>query len=403
MSHQDNGHSHRARKVIPGGITRSTVYVPPHPPYAERGEGAIVTDQRGYQVIDCNNNYTSLIHGHANQNILDAAFSAAQSGTAFGLPTVYEIELAETLTCRTGIPKWRFCNSGTEAVMMLVRGLRAATGRDMIVRFDGSYHGTADTVTAPGSSGVPEGTSDTVLALPQGDLRAVRTAFERYGDRIAGVLIDLMPNRAGLLPADPEYVRELRQLTRENGALLAVDEVITFRLTIGGLHGEYDLDPDLISLGKIIGGGFPVGAVGGRDDLMAAFDPRTVDAVSWGGTFSANPVTMAAGAAALRQYGNDEIARLNGAGDSLRTRILDAGIAVNGSGSLLRLFATDVAALWWALYERGVLVGTNGLIALSTAMADEHLVRIEDAILDVASGRPELLSQAPREPAENRP
>ncbi|MEU0508029.1 MULTISPECIES: aspartate aminotransferase family protein [Amycolatopsis] len=368
----------RARRVLPGGNTRTTLFVPPHPPYAVRGEGAIVTDHTGHQVVDCNNNYTSLIHGHAHPDVLDAAFDAARGGTAFGLPTASEVALAEHLRDRTGIEQWRFCNSGTEAVLMLLRAARAHTGRELIVRFEGSYHGTGDAVVSSGAPGVVPGS---VLVLPQNDLPALRAAMRDHGDRVAAVLIDLMPNRAGLTPADPAYVAELQALTRQYGALLAVDEVITFRLHEGGLHQRYDIRPDLVSVGKVVGGGFPVGAIGGRAEVLSPFDPQTPDGVSWGGTFSANPVTMAAGLTALRLFGPAEIAELNRHGDELRGRLHDAGVAVRGSGSLLRLMAADTTKLWWSLYERGVLAGTNGLLALSTAMTPAHLDHVADAVI----------------------
>ncbi|KAA9160198.1 aminotransferase class III-fold pyridoxal phosphate-dependent enzyme [Amycolatopsis acidicola] len=373
----------RARRVLPGGNTRTTLFVPPNPPYAVRGEGAIVTDHTGHRVIDCNNNYTSLIHGHAHPEILDAATEAARSGTAFGLPTRSEVALAEHLRERTGIEQWRFCNSGSEAVLMLLRAARARTGRDLIVRFDGSYHGTGDAVVSPEAPGV---VSESVLVLPQNDLEAVRKTLRAHGERVAAVLIDLMPNRAGLTPADPAYVAELRDLTRKYGALLAVDEVITFRLHEGGLHQRYGIRPDLVSVGKIIGGGFPVGAVGGSAEVLSPFDPRTPGPVSWGGTFSANPVTMAAGLTALNLFGTKEIADLNHRGDELRKRLREGGVPVNGSGSLLRLITPDTTKLWWALYERGVLTGTNGLLALSTPMTPDDVEQVAEAVLTTLGG-----------------
>lgn len=372
----------RARRVLPGGTTRTTLFVPPHPPYAVRGEGAILTDHTGHDVIDCNNNYTSLIHGHAHPEVLQAATEAAQSGTAFGLPTLSEVALAEHLRERTGIEQWRFCNSGTEAVLMLLRAARAYTGRDIIVRFEGSYHGTGDAVVSPTAPGVARSVTDSVLVLPQNDLEALSTTMRKHGDRIAAVLIDLMPNRAGLNPADPDYVTELRVLTHQYGALLAVDEVITFRLHEGGLHQKYNFQPDLISVGKTIGGGFPVGAIGGSAEILSPFVPQTPGTVSWGGTFSANPVTMAAGITALRLFGSREIAELNPRGDQLRSQLRAAGIRVNGMGSLLRLMTPDPTKLWWNLYRRGVLCSTNGLLALSTAMTPTHLDRIAEAVID---------------------
>jgi glutamate-1-semialdehyde 2,1-aminomutase len=384
MPRSDERLYQRAVEVMPGGNTRSTVFVAPHPPYAARGKGAEVTDVDGHVVIDCNNNYTALIHGHADPEILDAAREVAADGTAFGLPTRYEVEMAETLMQRTdGISQWRFCNSGTEAVMMLIRAARAYTGRDIIVRFEGSYHGTYDAVVSARAKGVAGALQDTVIEVAQGDIDAVEQALIQHAGRVAAVLIDLMPNRAGLMPARTQDVDRLVALTREHDVLLAVDEVITFRLEHGGLHTRYGFVPDLISLGKVIGGGFPVGAVGGRTEVLSSFSPLTDGPVAWGGTFSANPVTMAAGLVALRRYSPSAVTALNNRGDALRARLNDHGVAANGSGSLIRLITADAQTTWWRLYEAGVLAGTNGLLALSTAMTDEHLAAIGDAAIAV--------------------
>lgn len=363
----------RAVEVMPGGNTRSTLFVRPHPPYAVVGEGPYVIDSSGHRTIDCNNNYTALIHGHADPEILAAAMNAAAKGTAFGLPTAYEVEMAEMLSARVGLPHWRFCNSGTEAVMMAIRGARAHTGRDVIVRFDGSYHGTYDGVVASDARGVPGSAADSSIVLPQNDVGALEDAMWEYGDRVAAILLDLMPNRAGLRPVSREFAEAARTLSTAHGALLAVDEVITFRLGVGGFHERYGISPDVVSLGKVIGGGFPVGAVGGRDDVLDAFKPLGEGAVGWGGTFSANPVTMAAGLAALRRFAEPEVAELNSKGDRLRRQLVDAGLTVNGHGSLLRVMVDDTAAMWWRCYEAGVLAGTNGLLALSTAMTDDDV------------------------------
>jgi glutamate-1-semialdehyde 2,1-aminomutase len=374
----------RAVEVMPGGNTRSTLFVAPHPPYAVRGEGPYVTDADGHRTVDCNNNYTALIHGHADPEILAAAATAAANGTAFGLPTAYEVEMAEVLSARMGLPQWRFCNSGTEAVMMLLRGARAHTGRDVVVRFDGSYHGTYDGVVSTDAPGVPASVADGSIVLPQNDVAALEETMERHGDRVAAILLDLMPNRAGLRPVSREFAQAARASSTAHGALLAVDEVITFRLGVGGLHQSYGISPDLVSLGKVIGGGFPVGAVGGRADVLGAFSPLGHGPVGWGGTFSANPVTMAAGLVALRRFTEVDVTRLNAQGARLRSHLVEAGLSVNGYGSLLRVMVEDTTATWWRLYEAGVLAGTNGLLALSTAMTDDVVdvvgVRVVDAL-----------------------
>ena len=196
---------HRAQAVMTRGNTRSTVFVAPAPPYAVKGRGCLVTDQFGHEVIDCNNNYTSLIHGHAHPQVHEAVVELLANGTAFGMPTESEIGLAEILSARTGHERWRFSNSGTEAVMTAIRAARAYTRRDVILRFQGSYHGTSDAVVDAGAPGVPASVQSDVVVIPQGDVTAFDQAIERVGERLAAVLIDLMPNRAGLIPVGPGH------------------------------------------------------------------------------------------------------------------------------------------------------------------------------------------------------
>lgn len=364
----------RAAEVMPRGNTRTTLFVAPAPPYAVRGFDCWVEDQTGHTVLDCNNNYTALVHGHAPTRVVESAITQACKGTAFGLPTVHEITLAEHLAHRTGLPKWRFSNSGTEAVMTAIRAARAYTGRHLIVRFEGSYHGTYDAVVAKTAPGVSKAAATDNFALPQGDWASFNELMDRRGDEVAAVVIDLMPNRTGLMPADPDFVRHVRERTARAGALLHIDEVITFRLAQGGLHKPYDIAPDLITVGKVIGGGFPIGAVGGADAVMAVFDPLAANPVGWGGTFSANPISMVAGLTALEDFGTAEIDRLNELGERLRTGLMASGIKVSGMGSLVRIREdVDPAALWWELYGAGVLAGTNGLLALSTPMEEQHV------------------------------
>ncbi|HXC23287.1 MAG TPA: aminotransferase class III-fold pyridoxal phosphate-dependent enzyme [Solirubrobacteraceae bacterium] len=359
----------RALHSLPGGNARSTLFVAPHPPYAARGEGCEIVDVDGHRTIDLQNNYTALVHGHAFPPVLRAATAALEEGSAFGLPTLSEIELAECLAARTGwAQSWRFANSGTEAVMMAVRAARAATGRDGLLRFANCYHGSWDAVVRRGSHGVPAVAQRDVLTLELGDEGAFLAALDEHDGRIAAVLLDLMPNRAGLQPLDPSFVQLVRAQTQRRGIALVLDEVITFRLAPGGLHSLYGIEGDLIALGKMIGGGFPVGAVGGLGAFMDVFDPRRPDAVAHGGTFSANPVTMRAGLAALGAFELAEIERINALGERLRAGLRARGWSVSGQGSLLQIHAQDPTALWWRLYEVGVLTAGNGLMCISTPM-----------------------------------
>jgi glutamate-1-semialdehyde 2,1-aminomutase len=349
-----------------------------------RGDACWVEDQAGHRVLDCNNNYTSLIHGHCPPNIVAATNRQLALGTAFGLPTSTEVLLAEHLAERTRIPSWRFYNSGTEAVMSAIRGARAHTGRDVILRFEGSYHGTYDAVVDAGSPGIADAIAQTSLPLPQGDLGAFDREMNERGNEVAAVILDLMPNRAGLVPANEHFVRHVREATKTRGVLLIVDEVITFRLAEEGLQAKYGADPDLVTVGKTIGGGFPIGGVGGRPEVMEQFNPRRVGAVSWGGTFSANPMSMVAGVEALTHFGGPEIARLNDLGDGLRKQLEAAGVKVAGLGSLIRLREhVDPAELWWGLYGRGILAGTNGLLSLSTPMGDSEVDRIFSVVTEL--------------------
>ena len=376
----------RARAVMPAGSTRTTVFVPPIPPFAISGNGPWVVDQLGHRVLDCNNNYTALIHGHAHARVRDAVKGVVDTGSAFGLPTSSEVALAEHLADRSGIHRWRFSNSGTEAVMTAIRGARAYTGRDLILRFEGSYHGTADAVVDPGAPGIPASVAAASVVVAQGDQAGFDAAMARHGEQIAAVIIDLMPNRAGLISADRGFVEHVRAETLARGVLMIVDEVITFRLGRGGLHSQYGIHPDLVTLGKVIGGGFPVGAVGGSDDVMGVFDPLRHRNVGWGGTFSANPVSMTAGLVALEDFDGDQIEVLNARGTELRAQLRAYGVAVSGYGSLSQIReAVDLKVLWWEMYRAGVLAGTNGLLALSTPMRDEDIDTIARAVSGAVS------------------
>src|SRR3954469_2723525 len=281
----------RALASLPGGNTRTTVYMKPYPIYAARGKGCRVWDLDGNEYIDCINNFTALIHGHAHPALVQAAKQQLALGSAFGLPTESEVELAELLASRLpAVDQVRFCNSGTEAVMMALKAARAFTGRPKIAKCEGAYHGSYDYAevsldptpeawgrNAPVSVAYAKGTPDNVLAdvitIPFNDAEAAVSLIREHGAELACVLVDPMPNRAGLVPADGAYLEALRAVTREIGALLIFDEVIAFRLGYHGAQGLWGIDPDLPTLGKIMGGRFPVGAIAGQKQSMAVFDP----------------------------------------------------------------------------------------------------------------------------------
>ncbi|WP_120519900.1 aspartate aminotransferase family protein [Arthrobacter celericrescens] len=395
----------RGFPLLPGGYGRSTYFTGAPSPYAIRGEGYRVWDDRGRELIDANNNFTSLIHGNAHPEITEAATKALSSGASWGIPNLYEWELADLLLSRLpDLDQVRFTNSGTEAVMSAIRIARASTGRERVVVTKGGYHGTSEVALVPGgpsyTRGVTQGVIDDVTAVPLNDIQFLRQAVEAAPDAYAAIILDLLPNRAGLLSINEDFVREARELATRFGIVLIIDEVISLRLGYSGLSGEYGVSPDLLTTGKLIGGGFAVGAVAGRAELMAEVDPTRPGSLPHGGTFSGNPVSMAAGAAALRLYPNEEVQRLNRLGDTtreaVRSKIAEAGWEIRGRGSLLRAVPAGAEKvgeeiqhrLWWASYERGLLGSPANLLSLSTPM-DENVAadiaeRLADAVLAVA-------------------
>jgi len=377
----------RAARHIPGSTSRSTLHTPPLAPYALRGRGHLLEDVDGNELIDLHANYSSLVHGHAFPPVLAATAGALAEGSCFGLPTVAEIELAEHLASRLpALPRWRFTSSGTEAVMAALRVARAHTRRNLVIRFAASYHGTSDALLQPHAPGVPPAAQADVLTLPLADPHALRAALASRGDELAAILLDLMPNRPGLRPLDPDFAALARSLASEHAALLILDEVITFRLSTAGLHALYGIQPDLITLGKIIGGGLPCGALAGTPEAMAALEPSAPPqrAVHLAGTFAANPLTMRAGLAALRALDAPAIARIDALGERLRAGLLDLGFQVTGRGSLLKLHHPRLPQLWWRLYRQGLLVAADGLCSISTVMDD---TLIEDILERFARAR----------------
>lgn len=396
----------RGYPLLPGGYGRSTYYTGAPSPYAVHGEGYRAWDDRGRELIDANNNFTSLIHGNAHPDITEAATKALASGASWGIPNLYEWELADLLLSRlTDLDQVRFTNSGTEAVMSAIRIARASTGRERVLVTKGGYHGTSDIALVPGgpayTRGVPQGVIDDVTPVPLNDVEALRWQIKAAPDAYAAIVLDLLPNRAGLLRISDEFVTTARELATRYGIALIIDEVISLRLGLHGLSSEYGVSPDLLTTGKTIGGGFAVGAVAGLGSLMSEVDPTRPGSLPHGGTFSGNPVSMAAGAAALRLYDESEVRRLNRLGDSAResvtARVADAGWEVRGRGSLLRAVPAGCEKadegtqhrLWWESYNRGLLGSPANLLSLSTpmdqAVVDDIADRLADAVLAVAA------------------
>jgi glutamate-1-semialdehyde 2,1-aminomutase len=359
-----------------------------------------VYDEAGAELIDLNNNFTVLVHGNAHPEIHAAAVAAIEDGTCFGLPTSAELDHAEALVGRVPwAEQVRYTSSGTEAVMTAVRIARATTGRSKIAMLRPAYHGTADAVLpAEGPEmerGIPRGVLDDLVLLRHNDLDDVRAAVAP-GD-VAAVILDLMPALGGCVPLDVDFVMAVETAAAEAGTMLIVDEIISFRLAATGFAFErFHLEPDLLVVGKTIGGGFPVGAVLGRAETMAILDPSQRESIYHGGTFSANPVTMHAGRVALDLLDEAAIARLNDLGDYARKRFADAlgGWRASGVGSVLRLdppHRSDAAkrALFWAAYRRGLLLSGSGTLSLSTPMnrsvVDEAAKRLGAAIAELTA------------------
>lgn len=362
----------RALKVTPGGVhspVRAFRQVGGTPVFMDRADGAYLFDVDGNRYLDFCLSWGPLIFGHNDPDISDAAKNAISRGTSFGAAEASSLELAELIT--SAIPwveQLRFVNSGTEAVMSAIRVARAATGRDKILKFSGCYHGHMDGLlvqagsglagqTIADSAGVPAGTTADTLIAPLDDLAAVENIFAAYGAKIAAVIIEPVPANHGLLPQREGYLAELATLTRKHGALLIFDEVITgFRLAFGGAAEYFGVVPDLVTYGKIIGGGFPVGAYGGRAELMAQVAPS--GDVYQAGTLSGNPVAMAAGLAALKK-----LLRLSPyAGLNALTRELATQLPAHAARhSNIHVTCQTVASLFWICLDNAAARPSNNV------------------------------------------
>ena len=353
----------RAKAVLPGGVNspvRAFRAVGGTPFFVARAQGARLTDADGKTYLDYVCSWGPLILGHADPTVLDAIRAAAEQGWSYGAPCEAEVVLAE-LVCRRmpSVEMVRFVNSGTEATMAAVRLARAATRRDVILKFEGCYHGHGDsflvkagsgvaTLGLPDSPGVPAALAELTVTVPFNDVPAVEDVFRRRGREIAAVIVEPYVGNAGFIPPDPDFHPTLRALCDRHGALLIFDEVMTgFRVTSGGAQQRLGIRPDLTTLGKIIGGGMPVGAFGGRADLMRLIAPE--GPVYQAGTLSGNPVAMAAGLATLRAT------EQAGLYDTLerRTRRLVAGIGDAAGRRRVSVSAGHAGSMWGVYFAAG--------------------------------------------------
>ncbi|HEX5902794.1 MAG TPA: glutamate-1-semialdehyde 2,1-aminomutase [Actinomycetota bacterium] len=408
----------RARRVIPGGVNspvRAFGAVGGTPRFALRGEGAYVIDAGGNRYVDLVQSWGALLFGHARKEIVEASVAAAERGTSFGAPTEGEIELAERIVAAVpSVEEVRLVSSGTEAAMSAVRLVRGFTGRDVVLKFEGCYHGHSDALLArgagsglatfgiPGSPGVTEGAARDTLTVPFNDLEAARSVFDEGAERIAAVIVEPVAANMGVVPPEPGFLEGLRTLCTASGALLVFDEVITgFRIAFGGAQAVYGVTPDLTVLGKVMGGGFPCAAFGGRHDVMERLAP--LGPVYQAGTLSGNPVAVAAGVAALDLAAEldpyEELtARATTLAAGLGRALGGAGpVTVNRAGSLLSPFFAEgpvrnfadargadherYALFFHHMLERGVWVPPSGyeLWTLGTEHGDRELETVVQA------------------------
>lgn len=406
----------RAIGSLPGGNSRTTIFFQPYPLYFERGEGCRVYDVDGSERLDFINNYTSLILGHSHPRVVDALRRQVGRLVSAAAPSELEVELAERIRERLpSIDLIRFGNSGTEATMMAIRAARAFTGRTKIAKFDGGYHGTHDyaavDVSAAGATGagtesrnagLPAAVAESVVVAPFNDPEAAEAVLAPHRDDLAAVIVEPVMGAAGVIPATESFLVFLRELADSFRAVLVFDEVISFRVGYHGAQGRYGIRPDLTTLGKIIGGGLPVGAFGGREDVMALFDPRQAGYLGHGGTFNANPLTMVAGLATLAEMTPERYDELEALAKELKGKLENlfagAGIAarINQVGSLFNIHLTDrpvvdyptaqagdralLLELYVAMLNHGVAFTGRGMGCLSTPMTGAEV----DAFVEAA-------------------
>jgi glutamate-1-semialdehyde 2,1-aminomutase len=395
----------RAERVMPGGDTRTTSYHRPYCLTISHGEGPFVWDIDGNRYIDLLGNYTSLVHGHAYPPIAEAIAHAARQGTAWPARSEAQVELAELLCERVrSVERVRFCNSGTEAGMLAVHVARRLTGRKLILMARYGYHGSYDDLEL----GLAGQDGERTLLADFGEVTSFEALLTERGSEIAAVFLEPVLGSAGVVAPPPAFLELVGEAAHRAGALFVIDEVITLRLATGGAQEIFEVRPDLTMMGKIIGGGLPAGALGGRAEIMAAFDPRDRGAIWHSGTFNGNPATCAAGLASVRELTAERIEKMEQQAKKLAEELKRAArqselpFSVRQFGSLMNIFFMNepppatiaredmrtMASFHLAALNHGLFIAPRGLLALSTVVTDELLnevcERAAKAMADVA-------------------
>ena len=413
-----------ATSVLPGGDTRSVTYTQPFPTFIESASGCRMTTEDGDEVIDFLNNYTQAVHGHTPDPVVDAVVERFKKGNGLGSPTRDITKLATRLVDRfPSVDSVRFANSGTESTMNAIRAAIAYTERDHVLKVRGGYHGTHDTVevgiTGDGREhpGIPSSVEERVTTVRYNDTDALKEIFETHGSEFACFIVEPFLGAAGMIPATTEYLQTARDLTEEYDSLLVFDEVMSARVSMGGAQKKRRVIPDITTFGKIIGGGLPVGAFGGREDIMNVYHPEEGN-VGHSGTFNGNPATMAGGVVMLDMLDEKAISKINQHGARIRDEVQDIAddtdlpVTVTGEGSVFHIhFAegpvTDFEsagpgleaiddtgsnhslAFYLAMRDRGIFMAPRGMGNVSTPMTDteiESFIRAAgDALRDVTA------------------
>ena len=410
------------RKYLPGADSRSPLFYPPYPVVLEEGHGCWLFDVDGNKLLDFTGNHSSLILGYEHPQVLDAVQRQLQKGTCFPGVTVPQVRLAKLLCERVpSFEQVRFTNSGTEATMNAIRAARAFTRRHKIAKIEGGYNGSWDDVmvsthpsgeqagdvlrpgVAPASLGLTPDSINNMVVLPFNEVEAAARLIEQQAEHLAAVIVEPVLGSAGMIPIEQSYLDMLREVTKRLGILLVFDEVISFRIAYGGAQEYYGVSPDLTCLGKLIGGGFPLGAFGGRSDIMTMFDPsRGRPQIPHPGSYNANPISLVASAATLELLTGEVIQLLNLRGESLRHQIRmafeDVGlpVQVTGLGSLFAIHLTSQPVksyrdtmrasadlrhrAFLGLFNEGVLIDPRGVGCVSAAIGEAEIDQFVSAL-----------------------